>query len=178
MYRSVVLLTALAIGALFPVAGLTALESEAAVVISFDAEALVWTAPVKVAADPDSLDGRYIIPDAGQGDGNVGSMNIHIPRAGDYYVWARVKAPTGTKHALDVELGGARYTWSIGDSAIWHWERFARPDGSGGTTPAALSISKVGDYRFRVFRRTGGVSLDAFLITDDLYLAPLDHVRR
>lgn len=178
MYRSVVLLAALAIGALFPVAGLTALESEAAVVISFDAEALAWTEPVKVAADPDSLDGRYIIPDAGRGGGNVGSMSIHFPRAGDYYVWARVKAPTGTKHALDVEVGGARYTWSIGDSAIWHWERLAHANGSGGTSPAALSIRKPGDYPFKVIRRTGGVSLDAFLITDDLYLAPLDHVRR
>jgi hypothetical protein len=178
MYRSVVLLAALVIGALFPVARLTALETDAAVVISFDAEALAWTAPVEFAADPDSLDGRYIIPGTGQGDGNAGSMSIHFPRAGDYYVWARIKAPTGTEHALDVELGGARYTWSIGDSAIWHWERFARADGPGGTTSAALSISKAGDYPFKVFRRTGGVSLDAFLITDDLYLAPLDHVRR
>ena len=172
MHRWRVLLVA---GALFAGARVSALDTGATVAIPLKAEALSWTTPIKVATDPDSLDGKYIILSAGRG---IGSANVQLPQAGDYYVWARIKTPKSAAHAFDVELGGARYTWSIAAPTVWHWERFTHTDGSGGMTPVVLSVKKPGAYQFKVVPRAGDISFDAFLITNDPYLGPIDHTQR
>lgn len=177
MYRWHVLVL-LIVGLLLPAARSSAFDAGATVVIPLDAEALSWTAPIEVATDPDSLDGKYIIPSGGQGVDNAGSASVQLSQPGDYYVWARVKAPKGAGHVFDVELGDARYTWSVASPTVWRWERFVHADGSGGTTPVVLSVKKPGAYRFKVVPRAGDMSFDAFLITNDPYLGPIDHTQR
>jgi hypothetical protein len=175
MHRWRVLLVA---GALVAAVRASALDTSVTVAIPLDAEALSWTAPIKVASDPDSLDGKYVILSVARGVGNTGSTNVQLPRAGNYYVWARIKTAKGAGHVFDVELGDARYTWSIAAPTVWHWERFTHADGSGGTTPVVLSVKKPGAYPFRVLPRAGDISFDAFLITNDPYLGPIDHTQR
>lgn len=175
MYRWKVLVAAAALVAADQVG---AFDASATVVIPLKAEALSWTAPIKVATDPDSLDGKYIIVSTGRGDGNSGSARVRLTRPGDYYVWARVKVPKGAGHVFDVELGDVRYTWSVATPTVWRWERFVHPDGSGGTTSVVLSVKKPGTYPFKVVPRAGDMSFDAFLITNDPYLGPIDHTQR
>lgn len=166
-----------AAGALFPGAPAWALDVGASVVISLDAKTLAWTAPVQVASDPDALGGEYVVLPAAPDGGNSGSAKVRLPSAGDYYLWGRVKAPAGAGHLFDVEIGDVRYPWPVAAPTTWHWERIVHTDRSGVTTPVILSITKPGAYTFKVLPRERG-SLDEFLITNDLYLAPVDHPQR
>lgn len=160
------------LGALLPAAPAKALDADTPVVISVNAEDLSWTVPIAIASDRNALDGTYVVLPTGHG---AGSTSVQLPRAGDYYVWGRVRAAPGAGHAFDLEFGDTRVPWVVAAPTAWHWQRVAGSDRAGATAAAVLSVGKPGAFTFKVLPREAGVSIDVFLITDDPYLAPVDH---
>jgi hypothetical protein len=169
----------LAVGALLSVDAQANADVGANVIIALDAESLSWTVPAQIARDPNALGGKYVILPKKAGKGGSGSARVQLPRKGDYYLWARIKAGGDAGHSFDVEFDGADYTWLIAIPRNWHWERVANTDRSGTTTPVVVSINAPGAHTLKVLEEADGTgSLDELVITNNAYFVPVDHCHR
>lgn len=165
------------VGLSLATARVTAPDAEESLTMVLEAEELSLTAPIRVVTDTDALGGKYIIAPEGAGGGAAGT-SVRLSNPGDYYVWARVKAPSGAAHSFDIEIDGKRYAWLIAEPTDWHWERVTNTDRAGATTPIILSVTAPRVFALKILQREGGASLDQLVITSNAYFVPTDHRHR
>ena len=163
------------VGVLLAAAARSPLAVKANVVIGIEAEQFAWTTPFKVASDPNALDGKYVLVPKGARPEGSGSTSVQLPSAGDYYLWVRVRAPSGADRWLTLEIGGRRYAWQMVSPTDWHWERVSSADRLDATKPAVVSVRTPGTYALTVLAGKDGIALNKVVITDDAYYVPLDH---
>lgn len=162
------------LGVLFAAAAMSSVTVKANIVVGIEAEQFTWTAPVEVVNDPNALGGKYVLVPKGAHPGS-GSTSVQLPRVGEYYLWVRVRVPSGADRWLTLEIGGTRYTWQMVSPTDWHWERVASADRSDATKPAVVSVRAPGTYVLKVLAGKDGIALNEVVITDDAYYVPLDH---
>lgn len=141
-----------------------------------EAEAGSLTDPMLVHADADST---YVMVEDGLTDGPVTGdqgwvdLDVTVPQAATYVIWARVRAPDHGSNSFLVSVDGdeAEYWWIPPDSPDWRWLTVTER-GPLTTKPYALSA---GTHRLRFANREDGVALDRVLVTavaDDDPAAP------
>ncbi len=142
--------------------------------VSFEAEAgVVWPGMV-VAEDPKASGGKFVWlpgePDAkggGQGSG-AALYRLTVRRAGDYYLWGRVIAPTGEDDSFFVRTASddrellALSDWHTGRHASWTWTAM-RLGKSRRPTPLTLPT---GTVYLEIHPREDGTKLDRLCLTD------------
>jgi hypothetical protein len=67
------------------------------------AEAMMLTTPMTAGYDTAAMGGRFISPTSGTSTtfpSRSASVEITLPAAGTYYLWARIAGPTNTSDAL------------------------------------------------------------------------------
>ena len=168
----------LVVGLLLTVGRANALDAGPSVTIVLDAEEFSLTAPMQVASDANALDGKYIIVPKGAGNNGSGSTSVQLPVAGDYYLWGRVKAPTGAGNSFYIEIGGKRYAWLIAAPTDWHWERVSNTNRADAATPVVVSVTAPGAHTLKVLQGEEDVSLDQLVVTNNAYFVPTDHRHR
>ena len=168
----------LVVGLLLTVGRANALDAGPSVTIVLDAEEFSLTAPMQVASDANALGGKYIIVPKGAGNNGSGSTSVQFPVAGDYYLWGRVKAPSGAGHSFYIEIGGKRYAWLIAAPTDWHWERVSNTNRAGAATAVVVSVTAPGAHTLKVLQGEEDVSLDQLVVTNNAYFVPTDHRHR
>jgi len=162
------------LGVLLAAAAMSAVTVEANVVVAIEAEQFAWTEPFEVASDPNALGGKYVLVPKSARPGS-GDTSVQLPSAGNYYLWVRVRVPSGADRWLTLEIGGKRFAWQMVSPTDWHWERVASADRSDATKPAVVSVPAPGSYPLKVLAGKDGIALNEVVITDDAYYVPLDH---
>jgi len=132
------------------------------------------TPPMAVADDPGAGE-RFVGVEESTGpsstDPNPGAVDLEVrlPAAGRYHLWARVNGPhTGSNSFLVSVDGGPELAWHFPDvegrrtTAGWEWVQVPGPDGS----PA--HDLDAGLHRLRFHNREDGAQLDRVLLTSDL----------
>ena len=127
-------------------------------------EASLIVAPFSIALDPDASKGRYVVasgvPDTS--DPVVGvSHGVSLPSAGDWYLWARLYAPSDTQDAIYLGFDGLFTRVFPHVQGQYSW--VSLPGGQ------ALDL---GAHELNVGHGEAGVYVDAFVVTDDPLFVP------
>lgn len=120
--------------------------------------------------------GAYVMVEDGLTDGNdlprpgAVDLDITVPGAGHYVIWARVQAPDHASNSFLVSMDGqeAEYWW-LPPLASPEWRWLPVTD-RGSSTPKQYALA-AGTHRLRIANREDGVALDQILVTgatDDL----------
>lgn len=151
--------------------GSTALQPET----PFEAEAAhLLVGEIRADEDPAASGKRFIwVPEAKGADesgGGRANFLIHIPKAGRYFLWGRVQAPTSTDDSFFVFLEQPRsgrpattVDWHTGIHTQWAWSRIGPPDAKKGQ-PHPFDLAP-GTLRLEVRGREKGTKLDALFLT-------------
>jgi hypothetical protein len=103
---------------------------------------------------------------------------LRVARAGPYYLWARVLAPSGESNSFYVALIGdtgdllPKTTWDITPANQWRWQRVSLAKSK---TPTPLSLP-AGICHLQLQAREPGVKLDRLFLAADPGAQPPDHV--
>lgn len=148
--------------------------------VYWEAEAGQVMPPMTTAQDEKASGGEYVWmpgqPGAGGGSG-LGSVTWHlrVPRAGTYYLWGRVLAPTPNDDSFFVRLFTetselvSLAEWHTGTHPQWEWTRMALNRASE-PTPLQLPAGEV-SLQLRV--REDGTKIDRLFITPQTGEEPL-----
>jgi hypothetical protein len=131
-------------------------------------------------ADGGGLDsasgGAYAMVQDGQTDGSdlprpgAVDLDVTVPRADSYVIWARVHAPDHDANSFLVSVDGEEATyWWLPPLASSEWRWLAVTD-RGSSSPKQYTLA-AGRHRLRFANREDGVALDQVLVTgatDDL----------
>lgn len=133
----------------------------------FEAEAMgVYGSMVKVIPQATTWTnpGYVWVPNGAAGDGQT-QASIFVPKAGQYSVWGRVKAPTSADNAFGISTDfGPQLTWSMpvtGNTWAWHQVKAI------GTADPKLFQLSPSFTTIEFFRRDDGTKLDRYLVTND-----------
>jgi phage pi2 protein 07 len=138
--------------------------------------------PMVIGDDADASDGGYVwVPN---GNGNFWSPSdvagrvevpFMVPEAGDYTIWARVMANSGSDDSFFVEVDGkGPITWAAMHGETWVWDMVS---GQSATDDPNASITgamylEAGVHTLVFSQREDGTKLDRILITNDAQYAP------
>jgi hypothetical protein len=143
------------------------------------------TSPMMIRDDSSASGGSFIEVAAGNnaqnttpGSDGVAKLSFSVGNAGNYRVWARVKAPTNADDSFWVRMGtwvpaaegevdghyayGNWIKWNgmpLGSG--WHWVQI-KAEGASAAAQFALS----GDHQLQIGYREDGTKLDAVVVTD------------
>jgi hypothetical protein len=143
-------------------------DAENLFVQALEAEASAFTAPFETAADAYASGGFVLhVPDTGRpnnadtsGAAGVATFAFTVPHPGNYYVWARVLAPSGTSDSFFVRAdSGAAVTWQVGTTTEFRNRRL----NVSGMNPLPFAA---GAHTLAVYFREDGAQLDRLIITD------------
>ncbi len=151
--------------------GATALAPER-IVEAEDAHLLIGE--IRAEDDPSASGKRFIwvpeLPGAKESGGGRAAFLIHIPKAGRYFLWGRVQAPTSSDDSFYVFLeqprsgkAAATVEWSTGIHANWAWTRCEPPDAKK-AVPAGFDLA-AGTLRLEIRGREKGTKIDALFLT-------------
>lgn len=120
--------------------------------------------------------GAYVMVEDGLTDGTdiarpgAVDLDITVPRAGRYVIWARVQAPDHASNSFLVSMDGEEAVyWWLPPLASPEWRWLPVTD-RGSSTPKQYALA-AGTHRLRIANREDGVALDQILVTgatDDL----------
>ena len=150
------------------------LDTSTAVAIDrpYEAErAPIVVPPFEVGADLGASGGRYVwmpSPPGTKGSSSVARAvyPIYIPRAGTYYVVARVRTPTPEDDSFFLQIRTRdadllpRIDWHTGTHAKWEWTLFRRQ-----SDKTSAIVLPAGPALLEFWCREDGSALDAFAIT-------------
>ncbi len=140
-----------------------------------EAEQSHWLLPPFATEDDDGASRGACIwipgPIGQGGSGPTAEANwlVHIPKPGDYLLWARVRAPTSSDDSFYVRVEQdrreilAKVDWHTGVHKRWAWIPF-RANNKPGDVPLHLNR---GAARIQILGREDGTQLDAILLTAD-----------
>ena len=152
----------------------------------FEAEAAaVVVPPFRADADADASGGRFLwVPGEPGGKGGSGTARalwlVHVPKAGDYYLWGRVQTPTPDDDSffVGVRQGGRevlpRSDWHTGVHGKWEW---AAVTAGAERRPLTLRL-EAGAALLEVWCREDGARLDALVLTAEPGARPGEGARR
>lgn len=147
-----------------------------AATMSMEAEAVTRVAPMSIGSDNTASQGRYIyttVPNSG-----ASTLSFTIPTAGQYYIWARVKAPSSATDSFFVRVdSGVENIFDVagvnGWSPQWQWRLL---NARVGNTVAAINPwmqnFTAGAHTIRVRGREAFTYLDRVIITNDPAYTP------
>lgn len=145
--------------------------------IDLEAEAARLEEPMRIAADPGASGGAFTVVANGTAQSGEGwaEFSVPVPTAGDYLLWARVRAPDGRSNSFYVTVdGGDRIVFDVpgpGEDAVapdWTWAPLVR---RGSTEPWRYRLG-AGAHRLRLINRQDGTQLDRIVLTTDPTLVP------
>lgn len=145
--------------------------------LGFDAAAGTLVAPMVVTADPQVPTRKMVWATAA--NSGTASFTLNVPKAGTYYLWSRVLAPSYTNDSFTVTVNGASDVFDAAEdcqSTNWQW---AVLNGRGTTgTPKALNPRTLklnqGDNTIVFAGREAYTGLDRLVVTDDASFVPKD----
>lgn len=128
---------------------------------------------IRKAPDNSASGGQFIwVPEAkgaDEGGGGRAVFLIHIPKAGDYFFWGRVQAPTPKDDSFSIYLEQPRsgqppssIEWHTGIHPRWGWSRIESNAAGRGPHPVQLAA---GILRLEVRGREKGTKLDALFLS-------------
>ncbi len=138
-----------------------------------EAEDGVLTAPMEVVRDPGTGAASVGVAEStgpSARDPNPGAVDLEVllPAAGRYHLWARVSGSHTGSNSFFVSVdGGPELAWHFPDvegrltTAGWEWVRVPAADG------APAHDLGAGLHRLRVHNREDGARLDRLLLTTD-----------
>ena len=141
-----------------------------------EAENGALMAPFGVAWDEGSSSGSYIVVPNGSGnawnssqDAGYAEYEFQISESGDYVIWARVLAPSGSDNSFFITIDGGEFAlWDIQPTNIWVWDQV---NDRNGPDPVSYNL-KAGRHTLIVKQREDGTKLDKILITNDFEFLP------
>lgn len=139
--------------------------------------------PLEILADPEALDGSYVVvppvnvpinqDPAATGVGRL-ALTFEVPHAGTYRIWMRSRAPSVASDSFFMRIDqGPWVKWNdinLDFPMVWHWDGVRDSDAGPGLLEFPLQS---GQHVFEINRREPGLQMDAFIITDDLSYDPL-----
>jgi hypothetical protein len=131
----------------------------ALVYLPFEAESGTLVAPMAIAQDPNAVQGDFI-QTSGTDSGTV-TYSVNVPVAGDYMLWCRVLAPSGSQDSFYVSLdGGAEDIYDTVPGTVytnaWKWSVV-----TGRNVTTLTTVGGVPLY-LRVFHLTSGLHTIVF----------------
>lgn len=149
--------------------------------VYWDAEDGAVAAPMVIHQDRNASNGACVwMPGA---SGSVGgsvlgrvTWRLRVPRAGTYYVWGRVLAPTPQDDSFHVRAFTARADlvdlaeWHTGTHETWEWTRLTLDRSE---TPTPFHLPR-GESRLQLRVREDGTKIDRLYITPDAEDTPED----
>lgn len=129
--------------------------------------------PMRELNDTNASGGQYVAVPNGSGDSwapnnALASYQINITTPGNYKMWGRVIASTGTDDSFFIRVDNTTvYIWDVGRGGSWHWDDVS--DRGIGTITMNLSA---GTHKIEVIRREDGTKIDKILLTNDMSLTP------
>ncbi|HPA17361.1 MAG TPA: hypothetical protein PLU30_06410 [Verrucomicrobiae bacterium] len=129
---------------------------------------------IRTDADSSASGGRFIwVPEpkgADQSGGGRANYLIHVPKAGRYFLWGRVLAPTSKDDSFSVYLEQPRsgqppatIEWHTGIHPKWEWARI-EPQGPKKGQPQGINLAE-GMLRLEIRGREKGTKLDSLFLT-------------
>jgi hypothetical protein len=136
----------------------------------FEAEEAIVSAGFSIAEDGPASNGRYLAaPQGVRSDDAPGEARaiyrFVVPRAGDYVMWGRIRAPGPANNRLWFQVDGGVWTkWRISVGDIWYWDDFHDDFDYG--RPVTFSL-RAGEHELALANCTDGVALDRLYLTAD-----------
>ena len=110
--------------------------------------------PMRSATDSNASSGEYIWVTSG--NGGYAEYSFHIPEAGTYYIWGRVKGTTAGYNSFYFSVdNGNHVTWNLPVSSKWGWDQ------------AASAYFSAGQHTIKIEQREYRAQLDQLIITKD-----------
>lgn len=154
-----------------------------------EAEIGTVTAPMEILPDTSASGARFVstcnpnntatpapcrsVP---SGEGELGSavFNFSVPRAGDYYLWAKAKGRSWSQNSFFVSLDQSpRFRYEIkqhDNQWKWGWEQVVNEDAAVKSNKFTFLLA--GSHTLRFGGREGLAGLDTVLLTDSACLIP------
>ena len=121
------------------------------------------------AGDNNASSGTYILVPNGGGSNGYAAYTFQVTSAGNYVVWGRILAPSGTDDSFFAAMdGGADSTWDITRSTKWVWDKVSHRDGA---DPVVYNLA-TGKHTLTIKQREDGAKLDCVVITKNSSSAP------
>jgi len=149
-------------------------------VVEAEAAALVIP-PFRLDTDAKASGGRFLwMP--GEAEGKGGSRVaralwlVHVPKAGAYYLWGRIQAPTPSDDSFFVRVRQdgrdalPRTDWHTGLHETWQWTQLVT---TRDRTPQPIALA-AGVALIEFHCREDGTRLDALCLTDDPDASPAE----
>lgn len=146
-----------------------------------ESEAGVVVAPMQVKSDAGASGGQYVIAPNGSGQNGTVTFTFDIPEAGNYKVWGRAKAPSGSDDSFFYSVDGeadASNVWDVHQGipgSDWRWDEVSRRGTGTGSAPQVPAIQvnfTVGTHTMRFRTRDDGCWLDKILVTSNDNFVP------
>jgi hypothetical protein len=148
-------------------------DEKARLVTCIEAESVTPAGPFLIYNDePDASGGQYIAAQAGTVTNSPDTLpapsvqySFQVPAAGNYSIWARVKAASGTEHSLYFAVNPiAGTTYTLGQTQTygsWVWTRLVV------SAPLSATANVLAlKYRQELFK------VDQIIVTDDSSYTP------
>jgi pectate lyase len=135
------------------------------------AETMTLVAPMAAGYDVAAMGGRFISPTSGTSTNSPvrsAHVQVSVPAAGTYYLWARIAGPTDTSDALYVGIDASFDRVFPSVPGPYQWVRVETSDGS---AVHGFSLG-AGDHTIQVGYGEIGAKLDAVYLTADAAEVP------
>ena len=129
------------------------------------------------SAEDSTASGKYFVWTP-QGTGNYwnpssnagyAEYSFDVPQAGNYVIWGRVIADSGTEDSFFVKIDSGNYAlWDVQQSGSWKWDKVKDRDGA---DPVVYYL-EAGEHTLTIMQREDGTKIDQILITNDLSYIP------
>ncbi len=131
-----------------------------------EAEGGSLSGDMRIVSDTSASSCEYVDTPTDSAGGSV-QVSIYIPRASNYYVWARVYGPSYGSDSFWVSVDdGTEYALGTGTGS-WRWQRIVDE----AYAPVAFPLTP-GWHRVRVRQREAGARVDAVVVSSDSGLVP------
>ena len=133
-------------------------------------------APMEIVADTNASGDAFIVTPASGGDGGSISVKFYVTTTGNYSVWGRTIAPSGTEDSFIIQVDNEpEITWDVVNSFDWIWDTVS-DRGSGTTTqpefnPYFVNLTE-GFHTVIIKRRDPGTKLDKLIFTKNSLFTP------
>jgi len=128
----------------------------------------------KVKGNSSASQGRYIEAPNGTGykhynTSSMATYTFDVEVEGEYIVWGRVIAPSGTDDSFWVQVDdGKNHLWDTKRTSYWQWDQV---DNRGETKSSKFFLTK-GQHTLKVKVREDGTRLDKLIVTNDQKYRP------
>ena len=139
--------------------------------VAVEAEAATLKGPMKISANGRAYESLCIHGYKVNRRGWA-TLNVTIPREGDYVIWGRILGRDGYTNSFFVSIDGSpAFIWDVAKSNRWEWDRVS--DRGADTTnhpfvdPMVFHFA-AGNHTIVIGNREKETLLDRLIITDDL----------